>query len=99
MLVQKKLETLDNSDFEGPIDAIIAMLHGIKARYPGKNLRIIREGSYYDNDYEFRLICEREETDKERTTRLKEESRNKEAQLRYQREQYEKLKKVFEGQS
>lgn len=99
MLVKENLETLDNSHFEGSIDDVIAKLQKIKEKYPGKNLEIVREGSFYDNDYEFRLIYEREETDKEKASRFKHEETMKAKQLKYQMEQYKKLKKMFEGQS
>lgn len=99
MLVKERLEPRDKYEFEGPIDTVIAKLYELKARYPGKNIEIVYEGSYYDSDYEYYVIYRREETDEEKALRLKQEERDKSLQLKYNREQYEKLKKMFEGQN
>lgn len=85
------MSSIDNY-LEGKIDEAIKALEGFKERY-GEGAYL--ERYYYDEGSCLQLYVDREETDKEYNSRIKEEKRIQAEQEVRERKEYDRLAKKF----
>ena len=93
--VKDNINTYCGYDFEGKVTNVIATLQGWVEEH-GPDIELDYDQCQYDDDYEFNLSNRRPENAVERAKRLDQEKTDKERQDKWDRENYEKLKKKFE---
>lgn len=91
-MVNQKLELINLSQLEGPLQGTIEKLSKFATKYAGKDLRIALDCDD-DGASVFQLVEQREETDEERRQRVFKYEENK----AWRRKHYEQLKKEFEA--
>jgi hypothetical protein len=105
-LVKNHLYELNVYDtFDGQtIDQVVTNLSAIKQNYPESKLILDVSYGGYDDGYSINLLEERLETDKEYKERLAFEEKEKQSKAKAKakteekdRQEYERLKKKFEG--
>lgn len=91
------LETFGYGDFEGSLDEVIAMIQGLKERYSDKEGELLfREDLEQFGGTVLRLSLRRDETEKERSVRLKTERRQKQLQEDAEKTTLKRLKEKYE---
>lgn len=94
LIVSEYLETLGLYDLDGSVESAISKLQALMQYYPGKRLELqLTENE--DGYKKFNVVWKREENEKELEKRLKQQEESK----AYRRQQYEAMKKEFEGEA
>jgi len=93
-MVKDKVATYSGFELEGRVDEVIVTLQNLISAH-GPTVSIGYEQCKWEDDYEFNVYLEREETAVERSRRLEKQKEDKAKREKWDRRHYEELKKKF----